>query len=57
MTGDDNDRPTCVVFRRRIAVEESYLIRFRDGQRSVMHQHLCFPPRARKRYVDLPRAA
>ena len=57
MTGDDTDRPTCVVCRRRIAAKESYLIRLRDGQRSAMHKHLCFPPRARKRGFDLPRAA
>lgn len=57
MTGDDTDRPTCAVCRRRIGVEESYLVRFRDGQRSAIHHHLCFPPRARKRDVELPRAA
>lgn len=57
MTADHSDRPTCVVCHRRLSVGESYLIRFHEGQPTAMHQHLCFPPRARKRDAELPRAA
>ena len=40
---------TCAVCHRPIAAGESYLARRQDGKTTTVHQHLCFPPRARKR--------
>jgi hypothetical protein len=48
MTADHTHSPTCTVCRRRMAIGESYLVRRYAGKTTAVHQHLCFPPRARK---------
>jgi hypothetical protein len=48
MTADHTNCLTCVVCRRRLEAGESYLVRFRGGEPSAVHQHLCFPRRQRR---------
>ena len=48
MTADHTHSPTCAVCHRRMAIGESYLVRRRGDKITAVHQHLCFPPRARK---------
>jgi hypothetical protein len=45
MTADHTNCLTCAVCHRRLEAGESYLVRFRGGEPSAVHQHLCFPPR------------
>jgi hypothetical protein len=49
MTATHTHSPTCAVCHRPIAAGESYLARRQGGKTTTVHQHLCFPPRARKR--------
>jgi hypothetical protein len=49
MTATHTHSLTCAVCHRPIAAGESYLARRQDGKTTTVHQHLCFPPRARKR--------
>ena len=49
MTADRTHSPTCTVCHRPMAVGESYLVRLSGGKPTAVHQHLCFPPRGRKR--------
>jgi hypothetical protein len=51
MTATHTHSPTCAVCHRPIAAGESYLARRQGGKTTAVHQHLCFPPRARKRDV------
>jgi hypothetical protein len=48
MTADHTHTPTCAVCHRRMAIGESYLVRRRGDKTTAVHQHLCFPPRARR---------
>jgi hypothetical protein len=48
MTADHTNCMTCVVCHRRLEAGENYLVRFRGGHASAVHQHVCFPPRARR---------
>jgi hypothetical protein len=48
MTADHTHSPTCAVCHRRIQIGESYLMRMSGGRSTAVHQHLCFPPRARR---------
>ena len=48
MTADHTHSPTCAVCHRRMAIGESYLVRRRGDKAIAVHQHLCFPPRARR---------
>jgi hypothetical protein len=45
MTADRTNRLTCSVCYRHVEPGESCLIRFRAGQATAVHQHLCFPSR------------
>ena len=56
MTVDHTDCPMCVVCRCRIAVGESYFIRFLAKASRAMHQHPASIP-ARERDALRPRAA
>jgi hypothetical protein len=49
MTATHTHTPTCAVCHRPIAPGESYLPRRQGGTITVVHHHLCFPPRAVKR--------
>jgi hypothetical protein len=49
MTATHTHRPICAVCHRPIGSGESYLARRQGGKTTTVHQHLCFPPRARKR--------
>jgi hypothetical protein len=45
MTADQTNRPTCAVCHRRLTIGETYLTLHRGDRTTVVHQHLCFPPR------------
>jgi hypothetical protein len=49
MTANRTHSPTFVVCHRRMAIGESYLVRRYGSKTTAVHQHLCFPPRARER--------
>jgi hypothetical protein len=49
MTATHTHSPTCAVCHRPIAAGEPYLARRHGGKTTTVHQHVCFPPRARKR--------
>jgi hypothetical protein len=48
MTADQTHSPTCAVCHRRVAIGEAYLVRRYGDKTTVVHRHLCFPPRARR---------
>ena len=52
MTADHTHSPTCTVCHRRMAIGESYLVRRYGSNTTAVHQHLCFPPRARERTLE-----